>query len=52
MGSFTANMYSDITLQAEGTTIYLTVKESYICDNQNGNNKRKERKCSNARTTS
>ena len=29
MGSFTTNMYSHITLQTKGTTVYLTVKESY-----------------------
>lgn len=30
MGSFTTNMYSHIALQTKGTTVYLTVKESYM----------------------
>lgn len=29
MGSLTANMHNHIALQAEGSSIYLTVKESY-----------------------
>ena len=30
MGSFTTNMHSHIALQTKGTTVFLTVKESYI----------------------
>ena len=30
MGSFPTDMHSHITLQTKGTTVFLTVKESYI----------------------
>ena len=42
MGPFTSNMYNHITLQAKGTAIYFTVKESYI-QNQQMNKKKNNR---------
>ena len=41
MGPFTSNMYNHITLQAKGTAIYFTVKESYIQNQQMNKMKKK-----------